>query len=289
MAGASSGRGKDFPASARFAGPRNFDASWEITHAFEASDSFVLISNVEFPFGFFAAGIHGNITKFRHGNLFESIFQSRRGAYSERLARLLIEIGPDQNRHERLEIRLCPFHEFGAPLNARPANGWHVALHMSDVGLHAAKGDAVRAKTKPEVQRKIDKKIREQIIHYASQPKEVISRRIFELEREWDIDRVLVTNASSIGLAGFIWGITVNKKCLLITGAVLSFLLLQAVQGSCPPAPVLRKLGVRTRREIDRELFALKVLRGDFATISSDLGEGQSETGAKALASALAH
>jgi hypothetical protein len=45
---------------------------------------------------------------------------------------------------------------------------------------------------------------------------------------------------------------------------------------------------VRTRREIDRELFALKVLRGDFATISNDLGEGQSPASAQALASAIA-
>jgi hypothetical protein len=160
---------------------------------------------------------------------------------------------------------------------------------MSDVGLHAAKGDAVRANTKAAVQRKIDKKIREQIIHYASQPKDVISRRIFELEREWDIERVLESNAASIGLASLIWGVTRNRKCLVVTGTVLSFLLLHSVQGWCPPVPVLRKLGVRTRREIDRELFALKVLRGDFATISSDLAEGQSDANAKALASAVAH
>jgi hypothetical protein len=160
---------------------------------------------------------------------------------------------------------------------------------MSDVGLHAAKGDAVRAKTKPDVQRKIDKKIRQEIIHYASQPKDVISRRIFELEREWDVERVLEANASSIGLASLIWGVTVNKKCLAVTATALGFLLLHAVQGWCPPLPVLRRMGVRTRREIDRELFALKVLRGDFQTISNDLAEGQSESNANVLATAVAH
>lgn len=160
---------------------------------------------------------------------------------------------------------------------------------MSDVALHAARGDAVRAKTRAEVLRKIDKKIREEIIHYASQPKEVISRRIFELEREWDIERVLEANASSIGLASLIWGITVNKKCLAVTATVLGFLLLHSAQGWCPPVPILRKLGVRTRREIDRELFALKVLRGDFQTISNDLAEGQSTENANVLATAVAN
>ena len=142
---------------------------------------------------------------------------------------------------------------------------------MNDAAsLHAAKGDAVRAATKPTVQEKIDKNIREQIIHFASQPKEVITRRIYELENEWDIERVLEANAAGIGLGSLLWGITVNKKCLAITGTVLGFLLLHSIQGWCPPVPLLRRLGVRTRREIDRELFALKVLRGDFQTVSLD-------------------
>jgi hypothetical protein len=140
---------------------------------------------------------------------------------------------------------------------------------MSDpAALNAAKGDAVRASTKPKVQRKIDKSIREQIIHFASQPKESITRRIHELENEWDIERVLEANAAGIGLASLLWGITVNKKCLAVTATVLSFLLLHSTQGWCPPVPLLRRMGVRTRREIDRELFALKVLRGDFQTMS---------------------
>ena len=136
--------------------------------------------------------------------------------------------------------------------------------------IHAAKGDQVRAATKPTVQEKIDKNIREKIIHFASQPKEVITRRIYELENEWDIERVLEANAAGIGLGSLLWGLTVNKKCLAITGTVLGFLLLHSIQGWCPPVPLLRRLGVRTRREIDRELFALKVLRGDFQTVSID-------------------
>src|ERR1044071_2545618 len=121
---------------------------------------------------------------------------------------------------------------------------------MSDAAtIHAAKGDPVRAATKSTVQQKIDQKIREQIIHFASQPKDVITRRIVELENEWDIERVLEANAAGIGLASLLWGITINKKCLALTATVLSFLLLHSTQGWCPPVPILRRLGVRTRRE----------------------------------------
>jgi hypothetical protein len=59
-------------------------------------------------------------------------------------------------------------------------------------------------------------------------------------------------------------GVTVNRKWLWLSGAVFGFLLLHGVQGWCPPVPVLRRLGIRTRGEIDREKYALKVLRGDF-------------------------
>jgi hypothetical protein len=40
-----------------------------------------------------------------------------------------------------------------------------------------------------------------------------------------------------------------------------------AVQGWCPPVPLLRRLGYRTSREIDIERVALKALRGDFGAI----------------------
>lgn len=33
--------------------------------------------------------------------------------------------------------------------------------------------------------------------------------------------------------------------------------------------PLLRKLGIRTQREIDEERFALKMLRGDFADVGA--------------------
>jgi hypothetical protein len=45
---------------------------------------------------------------------------------------------------------------------------------------------------------------------------------------------------------------------------VFTFLAQHALQGWCPPIPVIRRLGVRTRAEIERERNALKALRGDY-------------------------
>jgi hypothetical protein len=94
-------------------------------------------------------------------------------------------------------------------------------------------------------------------------------RRIWELEREWDIERVLQLMASSVSLTGILLSGIRDKRWIVLPAVVLSFLFLHAVQGWCPPVPVLRRLGVRTREEIDRERYALKVLVGDFPTIGN--------------------
>lgn len=128
----------------------------------------------------------------------------------------------------------------------------------------APEPDRVRRNTAPEINERIDETIRATVERYASQPAQVISERIGALETEWDIERVLETNASSLALAGVLAAAAGHRRGWLLSAGVLSFLLLHATKGWCPPLPVLRRLGVRTRREIEREKFALKYLRGDF-------------------------
>jgi hypothetical protein len=129
--------------------------------------------------------------------------------------------------------------------------------------------DAVRANTDPEVNKKIDATIEERIRFYATQPREVISHRIEELEHEKDVEQVLETNAAAVALGGVVLGL-VRKKWLLVSATALGFLLQHARKGWCPPVKLLRKIGLRTRREIDREKYALKILRGDFQSTPHD-------------------
>jgi hypothetical protein len=130
--------------------------------------------------------------------------------------------------------------------------------------------DRVRRNTRPQTLARIDSRIEENIRFYASQPQQVISRRIEELDAEWSIERWLEANASGMALTGLVLGVLHKKRWLLLSGTVFSFLLLHAIDGWCPPLPVLRRFGVRTRGEIDREKYALKFLRGDFHEIPSD-------------------
>jgi hypothetical protein len=93
-----------------------------------------------------------------------------------------------------------------------------------------------------------------------------IESRLRELDREWDVERVLEANASTMVLLTLTLGLAASRKFFGITLLVGGFLLQHAIQGWCPPIPVLRRLGVRTAREIEIERTALRILRGDFAT-----------------------
>ncbi|AKJ32172.1 hypothetical protein [Caldimonas brevitalea] len=108
-----------------------------------------------------------------------------------------------------------------------------------------------------------------QIAYAAQRGPEYIEYRLRELDREWDLERCLETGAASFSLVGMALGLTVNRKWLLVPAAVAGFLLQHTLQGWCPPLPVLRRLGIRSADEINRERYALKVLRGDFAEVAS--------------------
>jgi len=124
--------------------------------------------------------------------------------------------------------------------------------------------DRVRANTAPIVNERIDEGMRRRVIEFANKSREEISARIKELDEERDIERYLECNASALAFGGLLLGATVSRKWLLVPALVLPFLFMHGVQGWCPPVPLLRRLGVRTRREIDAEKYALRLLRGDF-------------------------
>ena len=124
--------------------------------------------------------------------------------------------------------------------------------------------DRVRRHTDDDINRLVDRESLDRLREIEHQGPLAIDRRIAELDREWDVERVLQTNASILATTGAVLGLTVNKKFLILPAVVFGFLLQHAVQGWCPPLPVFRRLGIRTRREIDRERYALKAIRGDF-------------------------
>jgi hypothetical protein len=132
----------------------------------------------------------------------------------------------------------------------------------------------VRENSPDSVNQKLNRQLFSKIHSYKGKSEPIISARIKKLEKEWDIERVLEVNASAIALSGIIMGALVSKKWFLLPAVVSGFLLQHGLQGWCPPLPLFRTLGIRTRKEIDEELYAMKALRGDFKNITKRSGSG---------------
>jgi hypothetical protein len=125
----------------------------------------------------------------------------------------------------------------------------------------------VSSNTDAQINDSIRRVTEENIAKYSQLGWEAISRRLRELDREWDIERCVETMAPSFSLFGLTMGILGSKKWLIIPLVVQGFFLQHAIQGWCPPIPVLRRLGIRTTEEINYERNALKAIRGDYRDI----------------------
>jgi hypothetical protein len=127
----------------------------------------------------------------------------------------------------------------------------------------------VEENTPEEINRRIRRDLKARVLYFAQRPEE-IDRRLDELDREWDIERLLQVNAGALSLMGMTFGV-VRRRWYLLPAAAAAFLIQHAVQGWCPPVSLFRRIGIRTTREINHERYALKALRGDFDNVS--LGE----------------
>jgi hypothetical protein len=130
----------------------------------------------------------------------------------------------------------------------------------------------VAVNTADDINERIRRQTEANVARYAAQGPHAIDRRLAELDEEWDTERYLETMAPSFTLFGLFLGMTVSRKWLLLPVVVQSFFLQHALQGWCPPLPVLRRLGVRTAAEIEHERYALKALRGDFRRVAGQAG-----------------
>lgn len=127
------------------------------------------------------------------------------------------------------------------------------------------------------------RRLRANVAYYARRP-DRIDKRLRDLDREWDVERVVAFGAGAATLTGLALGLF-RKKWALLPIAVGALLVAHSVDGCCRPAPCLRCLGLRTRREIEQERYALKALRGDFNALAGGEGSDAEENAARAIES----
>jgi hypothetical protein len=136
-------------------------------------------------------------------------------------------------------------------------------MQTQAIKKHCLNGDRVREHTALSVNQRIDRMSAADVDAAVGAGRDAILRRLVKLDYEWDIDRALMVNFAIAGGASLTTGLLryartplfspKRKGFLYLFGAQLGFLLLHGVVGWCPPASVLRRLGLRTQREIEAE------------------------------------
>jgi hypothetical protein len=129
--------------------------------------------------------------------------------------------------------------------------------------------DRVKEATPSSVNEKIETDTWQRVASYANKSSSEITARIKELNKEWDIERYLGVNMSTLALIGVALTYFVHINWLILPLIVLAFFFQHAVQGWCPPLPVLRLFKIRTSKEIEQEKYALKLMRGDFNNLQN--------------------
>jgi hypothetical protein len=82
------------------------------------------------------------------------------------------------------------------------------------------------------------------------------------------VSQALEANASLLGMFGMFMAVVVRARIfILFTIAALIVLVQSSLNGWSPPAMLLRRLGLRTREEIQMELYGLRMLNGDFNAV----------------------
>lgn len=147
------------------------------------------------------------------------------------------------------------------------AAGWFLMQEDLLVSKGSAAVDGVRAGTPAAVNQRIDQRTMQRVWGYARKPPEEITRRIQELDNEWDVERVLEAQTAAVSLAGVVLSGVFRRRWLLLPAGSLGLLLQHSLMKNSLAAQLLRRVGIRTRREIDAEKYALRLLRGDFDRI----------------------
>lgn len=133
--------------------------------------------------------------------------------------------------------------------------------------------ERVEAATITGVNSEAIEEIEDRVKCYALRSREDVERRIYELDREWDVEKFIGMKTAFLAIAGTLLGVMKDKRWLILPGISLPYLLYSSVVKRNPLTPLLINFGIRSKKEIELERYAMKAIRGDFAGLNDTSGE----------------
>ena len=110
--------------------------------------------------------------------------------------------------------------------------------------------------------------VRDSVRFYGSLGQPALSERLRALEAEPDLETVATLALAGAGMAGLFFGFLGSRLWRMLCWISLPLLFAHARGKLKAPDNFLRTLGLRSRKEIEEERYALKALRGDFRGVS---------------------
>jgi hypothetical protein len=122
--------------------------------------------------------------------------------------------------------------------------------------LNLTRHDRVRRHSPASATEAIDDRTAISVLQATAEGPAAIERRLDDLQKEWDVDRVLMLN---FGVLVFAQLLAARKDRRWLWGPLFQtpLLMMHALVGWCPPVLWFRPLGFRTRFEIQAEREAL--------------------------------
>ncbi|MGC4115759.1 MAG: hypothetical protein QM765_14395 [Myxococcales bacterium] len=128
--------------------------------------------------------------------------------------------------------------------------------------------DRIRAHSPSGLNEEIDHCIARRIEELATRSDTEQSAYLAKLDRSWSVDRAALALTASLA-AGSCLAAVWRPGWLWLAALSCGSLLQSAVTGGGLPLMLLRRMGLRTRRELECERCALKALRGDFELVTA--------------------
>ncbi len=129
--------------------------------------------------------------------------------------------------------------------------------------------DMIRENSPAEINKAIDQQTLELLERYKDAAPGEIQTRLDVLDESWDLECYVEMFGAGVTLAGI--ALASRYRRLWFVPAISSALVFaHAMPVWDPLTPFFRLFGVWSRQEIEREKFALKILRGDFERLETD-------------------
>lgn len=119
--------------------------------------------------------------------------------------------------------------------------------------------------------------VKDSVRFYGSLGGQALDDRLKALEGEPELETVAILGLAGAGILAFAFGILGSRLWRIAAWLALPLIFAQALGRFRSARELLGGLGMRSRREIEEEKYALKALRGDFRDFGAGITEAQGD------------